>query len=162
MSTAMSQSKTLPLNRTQAALTKVNATVDLDWIRRKLADTEDGPGWSDEKTAAVEREYRRFLALCLAEPSRPTVPYKEVDEMWHAHILDTEKYARDCQNLFGFFYHHFPYFGMRGAEDAQNLRDAYDETIARYEAAFGTPQPETWPQGSGRSCRTKCRPMRCK
>jgi hypothetical protein len=34
------------------------------------------------------------------------------------------KYAEDCQNVFGYFLHHFPYFGMRGEEDAADLKAA--------------------------------------
>ena len=65
------------------------------------------------------------------------MPCTFVDEVWHAHILDTQAYGDDCQAAFGFFLHHFPYFGMRDEQDAEDLRTAYDDTLDRYEAAFG-------------------------
>ena len=46
------------------------------------------------------------------------VPCKLVDELWHAHILDTRAYRDDCYRIFGFFYDHYPYFGLRDAADA--------------------------------------------
>ena len=57
--------------------------------------------------------------------------------MWHYHILDTEKYAEDCRDIFGYFVHHFPYFGMRGDEDAQHLQAAFVETQELYVKEFG-------------------------
>ncbi len=35
-------------------------------------------------------------------------PTGDVDEIWHEHILHTNKYALDCKKLFGKFLHHFP------------------------------------------------------
>jgi hypothetical protein len=35
--------------------------------------------------------------------------------------------------------HHFPYFGMRGDADAQNLQSSFETTKALYAAAFGGP-----------------------
>lgn len=37
-----------------------------------------------------------------------TVPNKQIDEMWHEHILDTRKYSDDCQTVFGYYLHHTP------------------------------------------------------
>ncbi len=65
------------------------------------------------------------------------MPDKELDSFWHAHILDTMKYADDCEQIFGHFLHHFPYFGLRGEEDAQHLQDAFAETKRLYQAEFG-------------------------
>jgi len=77
--------------------------LDLTLIKLKLQDTEEGPGWSAEKCGAVEVDYKRFLALKRAYPEAEIVPNREVDLFWHQHILDTEKYAEDCEALFGTF-----------------------------------------------------------
>jgi hypothetical protein len=45
-------------------------------------------------------------------PHHKIVPTWEIDQVWHHHILDTHKYAQDCQWLFGYFVHHYPYFGQ--------------------------------------------------
>ena len=54
-----------------------------------------------------------------------------------SHILDTMKYADDCQNIFGHFFHHFPYFGMRSSDDAENLKNAFANTEALFWSEFG-------------------------
>jgi hypothetical protein len=74
-------------------------------------------------------------------PDESIAPTKDVDKFWHGHILDTLKYAEDCQNVFGYFLHHFPYFGMRGEEDAANLRAASANMHAIYEREFGETLP---------------------
>lgn len=111
--------------------------LNLDPIKVKLMDAEEGKGWSREYVEAVDEQYRRFLILTVKYPENSIVPTKEIDEFWHAHILDTRKYAADCEYALGFFLHHFPYFGMRGEEDATNLADAFTETMELMMAEFG-------------------------
>lgn len=151
----------LPAMTPKEALSKLEG-IDLSMVRMKLADTDEGPGWADAKTHAVEREYRRFLALHLLYPGAAIVPCGVVDEMWHAHILDTQAYEADTRKSFGFFLHHFPYFGLRGEQDARDLAVAYEQTLDLYEQSFGEPLSGTWVDASGRTCRTKCKPMKCK
>lgn len=142
--------------------------IDVSMIRLKLTNPEDGEaGWSDEKLDLAQQEYFRFLALCLAYPDEAIVPCRLVDEFWHAHILDTRAYREDCQRLFGFFYDHYPYFGLNGPQDADNLRSAYDATLDLYELNFGTPPDGSWidPTAAAEArakCRTKCKPVKCK
>jgi len=121
-----------------SSIDNVNA-LDLGPIKFKLMDANDGEGWSREKAEAVEIEYRRFLILnsLHADDALGIVPSQEVDTFWHYHILDTMKYARDCDSVFGRFLHHFPYFGLRGEEDARKLAAATAETRALYRETFG-------------------------
>lgn len=144
-------------------LARVDELLDLTAIRGNLADPEEGPGYTVEDLDAMEREYRRFLALRLAHPDATIVPCKLVDVIWHAHILDTIAYAEDCERLFGRFVHHFPYFGTRGPDDAQDLVDAYADTLGRYRNAWGEPPEGTWVSRDATTrCRTQCKPMRCR
>ena len=113
--------------------------LDLDCIKLKLMDAEEGQGWSREYADQMETAYRRFLALMAKYPQETIAPTKDVDKFWHGHILDTMKYAEDCERVFGYFVHHFPYFGMRGEQDAANLRAAAGRTQALYEHEFGAP-----------------------
>lgn len=115
------------------------AALDLDPIKIKLMDAEEGQGWSREQVDRVEAGYRRFLVLLAKYPEKTIAPSKDIDKFWHGHILDTVKYAADCESTFGYFLHHFPYFGMRGAEDAAALATAGQETAQLYEREFGEP-----------------------
>lgn len=146
------------------ALAYVDTHLDLSNVRMKLADPDEGAGLAPAVLDLMEQEYRRFLALHLAFPEMDVVPCKIVDEMWHRHILDTAAYREDCEAIFGRFLDHFPYFGMRGKDDAQDLQDAYELTVERYREAFGEPPEDTWVtvDASSRCKRTACKPQRCK
>ena len=103
-----------PVAQTVAAI----AALDLDPIKLKLMDPEEGQGWSREYVERMEVAYKRYLTLLAKFPEETIAPTKDVDKFWHAHILDTMKYAEDCERTFGYFLHHFPYFGMRGEKSA--------------------------------------------
>jgi len=79
--------------------------------------------------ALLEKWYKRFLYLTMRHPGKQIVIPEVLDVFWHHHILDTRKYADDCEKVFGQFLHHFPYFGLRGEEDRQALTNAYRDTL---------------------------------
>lgn len=151
-----------PTAPTEALLT-LDALLDLTNIRLKLADPEEGAGLTSARMDVLEAEYRKFLALHIAYPDADIVPCKIVDQIWHQHILDTAAYRDDCEAVFGRFLDHFPYFGMRGEDDARALHDAYADTIDRYRDAFGEPPEDTWISADAASCkRTACKPQKCR
>ncbi|TYQ17413.1 UNVERIFIED_ORG: uncharacterized protein DUF1399 [Zoogloea ramigera] len=113
------------------------AALDLEPIKVKLMHNKSGEGWTLERANAVELEYRRFLTLMKKFPDEQTSPLVDVDTFWHYHILDTMKYAADCQAVFGYFLHHFPYIGMRGEEDAATLERIGNRMKELYEEEFG-------------------------
>jgi len=113
--------------------------IDLTMVKMKLCLPVDkeGKGWSQERADEAESQYRMFLKLCAMFPEVDVVPTGLIDEMWHQHILDTRAYAADCYAVFGKMLHHFPYFGLRGEEDAANLRRAFATTVALFSEHFG-------------------------
>lgn len=112
------------------------STFDLSPIRRKLMHDQSNRGWDEARASAVELEYRRFLYLMKKFPEDELAPSMDVDKFWHYHILDTAKYARDCDELFGYFLHHYPYLGLgEGAEDSAR-QEAGNRTRNRYEMTF--------------------------
>lgn len=124
-------------------------SLDLSAIKFKLMDKEEGKGWDRVYADMVESQYRRFLFLTVTAGATIGVT-ADIDAFWHAHILDTMKYAEDCQSVFGFFLHHFPYFGMRGEQDAHNLMATMDSTKQLWEDTFGEPLVAL----SGKTCGT--------
>ena len=94
--------------------------LDLRRIIWKMSDPEEGKGYTPERLARAELDYRRFLDLHIKYPQVELVPTKMIDEVWHQHILDTRAYSNDCEQIFGDFLHHYPYFGMHGDEDQAN------------------------------------------
>ncbi|MGH2550987.1 MAG: glycine-rich domain-containing protein [Thermomicrobiales bacterium] len=116
------------------------STLDLEPIKFKLVKEN---GYSRDDVEVLDKWYRRFLFLTFKYPTRAIVVSEPIDQYWHQHILDTHKYAEDCQMVFGQFLHHFPYFGLRGDEDQRALRAAYQATLELMREEFGeTPDEE--------------------
>jgi hypothetical protein len=117
------------------------SALDLGPIKTKLMHVKSGPAWSQERADAVETEYRRFLCLLKAFPNVEMAPLEDVDTFWHYHILDTMKYARDCEQVFGYFLHHSPYLGEED-EDGMALQEAAGARMRKlYESAFQVSYP---------------------
>lgn len=90
-------------------------------------------GRSKRIALKVEKEYKRFLILTnTCDPVPPAL----VDDFWHLHILDTEKYENDCR-LMDCFIHHTPDDGTG------DLDGEFDSTIASYEKTFGEKPPKS-------------------
>lgn len=90
-------------------------------------------------------------------------PSEPLDDIWHAHILDTKKYAEDCDKIFGKFLHHFPYLGMRGAEDKLLLEENYDTTKSLFRKELGI-EIDVAKNGKASTCYGKCgnTPTKCR
>lgn len=81
--------------------------LDLQLVANKLMSPEYGCGWSLEQTEVAIDNYKKFLMLQYLYPSFDLVPSKEIDTVWHEHILvNTHKYLQDCHYLFGYLLHH--------------------------------------------------------
>jgi len=143
--------------------------LNLDPIKIKLMDQVEGEGWTKSQADKADLMYRRFLYLTAKYPDAVIVPNKVIDKVWHSHILDTRKYREDCEYVFGYFVHHFPYLGMRGDDDAQLLCASFDETMNLYLAEFGelafdkeefdsstcNSQGNCWPEKCSSKCNVK-------
>ena len=128
------------------------ARLDFGMLKRKLGEEK---GWSAEYQDEVEDLYRRFLALNVVYRDRKICPTGPIDDFWHAHILDTRAYEKDCQELFGEYLHHFPYFGMRGPDDRADLAAAFDQSRELFIRHFGIDPCGGETQARG------CSPQRC-
>jgi hypothetical protein len=126
-----------PLAHTIAAI----ETMDLSLIKFKATRQEDGYGWSNDYADQMEVAYKRYLILHAKYPGITLAPEQDVDRFWHLHILDTRKYAADCDEAFGHFVHHFPYLGLRGEDDALALKAAFDTMQLLHAQEFGGMPP---------------------
>lgn len=120
--------------RLPGRLGKKVMALDLEAIKFKLVKEK---GWSLQQADATEPHYKAYIFLLATRPEVNWVPSLAVDEMWHAHILDTQKYMADCARLFGRYIHHYPYLGMKDEGDAAVLADLYQQTKAEALASFG-------------------------
>jgi hypothetical protein len=65
--------------------------------------------WSSQDSTIAIEYYGYFLGLIDLYPDRELVPTPLLDYIWHRHILDTQRYRRDCLALFGQFIDHQPW-----------------------------------------------------
>ena len=141
--------------------------MDLTPIRRKLQEPfPEGRGWSTEQAIEAEKWYRRYLHIIIQYPDATShVPNEAIDAFWHQHILDTEKYANDCEHVLGYFLHHYPYFGLNGDEEERDR--AFVETNRLFKETFGEDCTHMFigtkmasgckDSGSGTGCKQGCR-----
>ena len=132
--------------------------LDLEPIVFKLVeDPDSGVPWELVQADRTAIAYKRYLFLYYkygkGVNGKNVAPDKPTDWFWHQHQLDSEKYREDCEFLFATlpqkvlakflrrvfgplgltisagFVEHFPYFGMRGEQDAQNLENAFQDSL---------------------------------
>ncbi len=113
--------------------------IDLEPIKFSLVSPKGSIGWTRQRADETEKKYRQFLFLIAANRGALIPPTQDIDTFWHAHILDSVKYHDDCQLIFGFYLHHFPYHGVRSEQDAKDLKQAFIVAQKLWFDAFGAP-----------------------
>lgn len=97
-------------------------SIDFSMIIDKMVGYDS---WLREDAEETCRLYRNFLFLKkkYGEKGIKVPPSKDIDEFWHYHILDTNKYQIDCENIFGYYLHHHPtYYGAEGDAKLERLK----------------------------------------
>ena len=122
--------------RDVAAMWHAIDALDFTRLKAKMAQRY-GDTLTTEAIDRAEADYRRFLKLCAKYPDAPIVPTEEVDEFWHLHILDTQRYGEDCEQIFGAMLHHDPYIGMVPGEDQVRHRALADASQVLTAQEFG-------------------------
>jgi len=97
-------------------------------------------------SAALLDDYKKFLALKAAHSdfyASLLSPSPRLDELWHAHILDTLAYKEACEAMLGAggFIHHDP----RGGRDAVARETRRRRTLSLFQSAFGSAPLTGWP-----------------
>ncbi|MFO0782074.1 MAG: glycine-rich domain-containing protein-like [Phycisphaerales bacterium] len=112
-------------------------SVDLVAAARRSEDGFFKNRREDETIEAAER-YRKFLALIQRFPEEIVAPTKDIDEMWHLHMLHPVAYHRDCMANFGEIIDHDGGFGS-SPEEIPVLLDHFKRTSVLWEREFGEP-----------------------
>src|SRR5262245_6859555 len=129
---------TKPVHEVVAAI----QALDLESIKLRAMDPELGEGWTREHADSVEIGYKNYLTMLAKyqEDAEDILLSKDGDEFWHTHILQTMKYAADCEKVFGNFLHHDPHVGERTAAVHQRREVCAEKTRRLYEREFGKAQ----------------------
>jgi hypothetical protein len=102
--------------------------LDLISVSKRLKEKS---GLQIRKVDRICIEYKRFLHLLAA--GHEVTPPALVDDFWHLHILDTEKYASDCDKLGGFIHHII----------VDEEEGEFDNTLVIYEKTFKEKPPKS-------------------
>uniref|UniRef100_Q46NB4 Putative Uncharacterized conserved protein n=2 Tax=Cupriavidus TaxID=106589 RepID=Q46NB4_CUPPJ len=125
-------------DRTVEIMWQAIDALDFSRIKAKLSHQKQVQ-WTPESLESAEAGYRQFLKMAAKYPGVPAVPSEQVDAFWHAHILDTRRYASDCVNIFGHVLHHDPYVGIDGPEDEARLFEMAAQSDVLSMREFGSP-----------------------
>ncbi len=97
---------------------------------------------------AYER-YIQYLGLIQNHPGANIAPTRDIDLMWHVHMLHPRQYYEDCQRLFGDILDHDGGFG-EAPEEKPELERVFAETAKLWEQTYSTPY------SSATNCRRNC------
>lgn len=104
----------------------VTISVDLALAAHRV---EDGffSSFTPSATLEAAERYERFLTLIQKHPDAIIAPTRDIDEMWHLHMLHPVAYHRDCMSSFGEIIDHDGGFGSE-PEEAPVLAATFDYT----------------------------------
>jgi hypothetical protein len=113
------------------------AKLDFSYLIQSMcAESYFLPRWSLADATSIANIYKNFLYLQKKHCSISLVPTREIDEIWHNHILHTKNYFQDCYAIFGHYYHHHP---LNPEEDLKKLITAFKKTKQLYFKEFKSP-----------------------
>ena len=126
----------------ELSCTPAAVPISTDLLRAWERSEKKPDGWTYEDAVRALHRYERFLRLAAAYPGVPQAPTRDIDEMWHLHMLSPMAYHRDCMHLFGDILDHDGGFG-RGDGEVQQLKETFDQTSRMWEQMYGEPYVTT-------------------
>jgi hypothetical protein len=115
----------------------VRISVDLAVAAHRVEEGFFSGRTQDETVESAER-YLKFLALVQKYPDAIIAPTRDIDEMWHLHMLHPVAYYRDCMSSFGEIIDHDGGFGSE-PEEAPVLAATFDYTAQLWQQEYGEP-----------------------
>lgn len=133
------------------------SALSVDLVRAASRSETFPKDWAPERVQQAAADYVRFLALAKMHPTVALAPTRDIDLMWHLHMLHPVAYAADCERLIGFVLDHDGGFGA-APEELPRLQQAFATTARLWGAEYG--QPYVGP-GSGvtkcvHNCQSRC------
>ena len=130
---------------TQQVIAAIQA-LDLEPVKTRMIDAVRGEGWTREYADSIEVAYKNFLTMLVKYPedADDIALSEDTDEFWHTHILQTIKYANDCQEVFGNFLHHSPHLEDITPAYLEKKDASVDKTRRLYEMEYGAGMDAAW------------------
>ncbi len=118
-------------------------SIDLSFLQERMLSKYD---WSTERTTNALKRYKQYLYIVFIEPNS-ICPTKDVDEVWHQHILHTRLYEEHCHKIFGKMLHHEPF---KSGEEKQIHKTFELSTLGP--EYFGKEYPKATDEDISREC----------
>ena len=100
-------------------------------------------GWTNSFAIRAIGEYKKFVFLGLTADFRVT-PSKQVDQVWHEHLLFTKAYREFCDDVLRHDFDHHPELVPVDAQ-TEAFSAQYEATLRRYVAEFNVlPPRDIW------------------
>lgn len=109
-------------------------SLDLSQVFARLVNIE---GWKKREAEEAITQYRNYLFLRKKYPHNTLPPSRDIDEVWHAHILHTKEYRQFCASFFGGYLDHDPHLTEEGS--LEKLQYSFTKTQDLYFQEFGSP-----------------------
>jgi hypothetical protein len=111
-------------------------TLGIDLVAASYRSSSFPQHWSREQREREAARYERFLILASRRRGLRATPTREIDEMWHLHMLHPVAYHDDCMRIFGRIFDHDGGFGT-GPGELPILKAAFRRFAAEWQAEFG-------------------------
>src|SRR5258706_932215 len=144
----MADVNVLTIRPTERVLAAIQA-LDVESVKVRMMDPERGEGWTQERADAAAVTYKNFLSMLVKHPedAEEIAMSEDTDEFWHTHILQTRKYADDCEAVFGGFLHHSPHLEDITPAYLEEKNASVEKTRRLYEKEFGAGMNAAWSSG---------------
>jgi hypothetical protein len=129
------------------------ATISVDLVAA-AHKSEDGffSRLPDAEIVEAAARYEKFLTLVQRYPDTLVSPSRDIDEMWHLHMLHPVAYYHDCMTNFGEILDHDGGFGSASEEEWGELISIFEATAVLWQREFG----EEYAPADARVKATKC------
>lgn len=120
------------------ATSETTPVISVDLIRAAKRSEDAVSAWDDARLRRAATDYERFLHLAARYPGEALAPTRDIDALWHLHMLHPVAYAKDTTRLLGHILDHDGGFG-KAAEELPLLKQVFARTSELWEHEFGAP-----------------------
>lgn len=99
------------------------------------AKSDDFTDWNPDRIQRAAERYRRFFLLA-SKAEGPVAPTRDIDAMWHLHMLHPRVYYLDCMQVHGEIFDHDGGFG-KGEGELPVLQATFERTAQLWQEEYG-------------------------
>lgn len=127
-------------------------TISIDLYEAYERSDNQPEEWTSKDVSRAIDRYVRFFQLAAKYKNQSHAPTRDIDVIWHLHMLSPRAYYQDCMDTFGEIFDHDGGFG-KGDGELDQLKDVFRSTAELWEFEFGEPYVA---DGRGEEEVTKC------